>query len=223
MVLVFSTAAGRRIMVGESPAENDQLVQSASPDDTWFHLSTKEHGSPHAILAVARHGSLSAGVEVSRDDEAAAIADAAQVVKFCSKASTRDAAKTRVCYLPVANVENHADGNLGMVRLLAPPQLLTVCNDQDAISRLRATQTGSPSNDTRIEPRIEPRRSNSEHKAAAHRGAREVLDNSASLELDLLDVDAAGALEMHEILPELWPELDATYFGSPLIALGECP
>ena len=36
-------------------------------------------------------------------------------------------------------------------------------------------------------------------------------------------MDAAGTLEMHEILPELWPELDATYFGSPLIALGECP
>ena len=232
MVLCYTTAAGRRITVGENPAENDQLVQNASPDDMWFHLSTKEHDSPHAILAAC--GTPGEGEERDRlADQAGAIADAAQLVKHHSKASSRYAAKTRVCYLPVANVEKHSSGNLGTVRLLAPPQLLTVRNDQTAISRLRATQTGAPTQPPEPVQRATPRRNNTAlkartAKAAAHQGgaSREVVDNSlVAPSLDVLDLDAAEPMELYEILPSMWPELADTDFGSPLIALAslECP
>ena len=121
--LEFRTAAGSRIVVGRSPAENaDVTFRLARPDDLWFHAQ----GMPGAHVVLAR------------DDREAPPADeiviAASLAAFHSKA--RANAKVPIDYTQRKYVRKQQDAPPGLVWYTHPKTILAEPITEDGIRTL---------------------------------------------------------------------------------------
>jgi predicted ribosome quality control (RQC) complex YloA/Tae2 family protein len=126
--LEFRTAAGSRIVVGRSPAENaDVTFRQARPDDLWFHAQ----GIPGAHVVLARDDR-----EAPPDDD---IVLAASLAAFHSKA--RGGTKVPIDYTQRKYVRKQQNAPPGLVWYTHPKTILAEPTTEDAIRTLSSRRS----------------------------------------------------------------------------------
>lgn len=126
--LEFRTAAGSRIVVGRSPAENaDVTFRQARPDDLWFHAQ----GMPGAHVVLARDDR-----EAPPEDD---IVIAASLAAFHSKG--RAGTKVPIDYTQRKYVRKQHNAPPGLVWYTHPKTILAEPITEDAIRTLSSRRS----------------------------------------------------------------------------------